>query len=42
MLDETKEDDERHDENIVQSDSDEIIEKAIDLFGRDFVEVVDE
>ena len=42
MLDETKVDDERLDENIVQSDSDEIIEKAIDLFGRDFVEVVDE
>ena len=42
MLDETKVDDDRLDENIVQSDSDEIIEKAIDLFGRDFVEVVDE
>lgn len=42
MLDETKVDDERLDENIVQSDSDEIIKKAIDLFGRDFVEVVDE
>ena len=42
LLDEQSMDDIKSEEKIVPSDNDEVIEKAIDIFGSDFVEVVDD
>ncbi|NLO83188.1 MAG: DNA polymerase III subunit gamma/tau [Clostridiales bacterium] len=42
LLDEMMTDEKKYGEKITRTDNEEIVEKAIDIFGSDFVEVVDD